>query len=310
MLSDIAFLLAGGVLLYLGGDWLVDGARGLAARFGVSPLFVGIVIMGFGTSAPEIVVTVDAALTGAHDVAMGNVIGSNIANLFLILAITAMLSPVMANPTIIRFDGPAMVLATFAFAALALDGLVGRLDATLLMTLALCYFWLRLRGDRSKTRNGNNDLEDAIEIPLTKSVLLAGAGIVALPCGAHIFLDGAVGLAVLLGVSEAIIGVSVVAMGTSLPELTACVVAAKKNRGDMALGNVLGSNVFNSTIVIGLAAFTTPIHVSSIFADRGLWLMILTALAAMVFLRTGYVLSRREGGVMLAGYVGILYLLY
>ncbi|MEO1249705.1 MAG: sodium:calcium antiporter, partial [Pseudomonadota bacterium] len=105
MLTDVGFLLAGAALLYLGGDWLVDGARGLAARFGVSPLFVGIVIMGFGTSAPEIVVTVDAALTGTHDVAIGNVVGSNIANLCLILAITALLSPVMANPTIIRLDG-------------------------------------------------------------------------------------------------------------------------------------------------------------------------------------------------------------
>ncbi len=309
MLTDVGFLLAGAALLYLGGDWLVDGARGLAARFGVSPLFVGIVIMGFGTSAPEIVVTVDAALTGSHDVAIGNVVGSNIANLCLILAITAMLSPVMANPTIIRFDGPAMVLATFAFAALALDGQVGRLDALVLMAAAFGYFWLRLHGDRSRDRSAE-ELDGAADMPAMRAAGLAVVGIIALPCGAHVFLDGAVGVAVLLGVSEAIIGVSLVALGTSLPELTACVMAARKNRGDMALGNVLGSNVFNSTIVIGIAATTAPIQVSAVFAEKGLWLMIATSLAAIVFLRTGYVLSRREGGVMLAGYGAILYLLY
>lgn len=302
MLFDLSLLVGGWLLLYVGGDWLVEGARGLAAHLGVSPIFIAIVVMGFGTSAPEIIVTVDAVLSDRSDVGLGNVVGSNIANLFLILAGTAVLAPMAITPGTWRVDGMAMLVATVGFAALAMDGLLSRFDAGLLIVAMVTYLCFRLHAD-------TNDGDHGDTVAYGKAAFLAAGGIILLPVGAHIFVEGAVNIATRFGVSDAIIGLTLVAIGTSLPELTASLSAARKGRADMALGNILGSGVFNSTIVIGSAALLVPITIPPIFLDRGLWLMIAVAVITIVFLRTGYRLGRREGAVMLAGYATIMYLM-
>lgn len=299
MTFDIALLLVGGALLFYGGDWLVDGAKAIADRLRVSPMLVAIVLMGFGTSAPELFLSVDAVLADRHAIAVGNVVGSNIANLLLVLALTAVLSPVAVAQGTLRTDGAAMLLATVAFAFVAVDGLITLLDGAILILGMIAYLVLRCRTDCGCDDTG-------LPLPVMKSSLLVGAGIVALPSGAHAFVEGAAGLAASIGVSEAVIGMTVVAIGTSLPELAACVVAALKRQADMALGNILGSNVFNSTIVIGAAAFAGPVEVAGVFIDRGLWIMIAATVVTLVLLRTDRQLDRREGMAMLAAYLALV----
>lgn len=305
MLFHLSYLLIGGVLLYFGGDWIVDGARGLAARMRISPLLVSMVLIGFGTSAPELFVGVKAVNYGHFDIAMGNVVGSNIANLLLVLALTAVIAPIATTRRLLWVDGGAALAATAAFILACLDGEVSRIEAGLLIAGLLVFVFFRLKADQV-TGDGETD-EDLFDIP--KALLFAVLGLVALPVGAHLFVIGAVGSAVYMGVPEAVIGLTVVAIGTSLPEMAACLCAAAKKQSDMAIGNILGSNVFNSTVVVGVASLFVPMQVSERFVASDLWLMLGFTLAALYMMRTAFQLSRVEGGLMLAAYTGYLWLL-
>ena len=305
MLFHLSYLLIGGVLLYFGGDWIVDGARGLAARMRISPLLVSMVLIGFGTSAPELFVGVKAVNYGHFDIAMGNVVGSNIANLLLVLALTAVIAPIATTRRLLWVDGGAALAATVAFILACLDGEVSRIEAGLLIAGLLVFVFFRLKADQV-TGDGETD-EDLFDIP--KALLFVVLGLVALPVGAHLFVIGAVGSAVYMGVPEAVVGLTVVAIGTSLPEMAACLCAAAKKQSDMAIGNILGSNVFNSTVVVGVASLFVPMQVSERFVASDLWLMLGFTLAALYMMRTAFQLSRVEGGLMLAAYTGYLWLL-
>lgn len=296
MVIDLLFLVAGCTLLYFGGDWLVDGVSGLANRLRVSPIIVAFVVMGFGTSAPELFVAVNSTLAGAHDIAMGNIVGSNIANLFLVLALTALVRPLIVDPGVMKVDGGAMLIAALALWLVAFNGTVGRVEGALLVAAMLGYVAMRWHSLREAA-----DAEDDSPA-LTTTVFLSLLALAALPAGAHLFVEGARSIATQLGVSEAVIGLTVVAIGTSLPELAACLAAALRQQAGMILGGILGSNVFNSTVVLGGAALLVPINVSGAFLTGWIPVMVAASIVALALLRTGFILSRKEAGFMLATY--------
>lgn len=304
MLFHMSHLLIGGVLLYFGGDWIVDGARSLAVRMRISPMLVSMVLIGFGTSAPELFVGIKAVNNGHFDIAMGNVIGSNIANLLLVLALTALITPIATTRRILWVDGGAALAATFGFILVCLDGEISRIEAIVLIAALLVFVFYRLKADVIEDDDESDELFD-----MPKAGLLAVLGLIALPVGAHLFVVGAVGSATYMGVPEAVIGLTVVAIGTSLPEMAACLSAAAKKQRDMAIGNILGSNVFNSTVVVGGASLFVPMQVSERFLASDLWLMLAFTLVALILMRTAFQLSRIEGGLMLAAYTGYLWLL-
>lgn len=296
MFINLFFLVAGCTLLYFGGDWLVDGISGLAKRLRVSPIIVAFVVMGFGTSAPELFVAINSAFAGAPDIAIGNIVGSNIANLFLVLALTALVRPLAVDPSVMKIDGSAMLTAALALWVVSLDGNVGRIEGVILVTAMLSYVAIRWHNLWQAT----DAEEDGPSI--FKALLLSLLALIALPVGAHLFVEGARNFATQLGVSEAIIGLTVVAIGTSLPELAACMAAALRKQADMILGGILGSNVFNSTVVLGVTALLVPINISGTFLTGWIPIMVAASIATLVLLRTGFVLSRKEAGFMLAAY--------
>lgn len=301
LLENVAYLLIGGLLLYYGGDWIVDGARSLAERLHVSPLLVSMVLIGFGTSAPELFVSMRAVTFGHFDISMGNVVGSNIANLLLVLALSAVIAPIATTRRLLWIDGGAALVASLAFVLVCLDGEVGRVEATAMIVALFAFIFYRLKVDQAD----DDEDEETIETP--KAIALTVLGLIALPAGAHLFVAGAVGSATYMGVPEAVIGLTVVAVGTSLPEMAACLSAAAKKRNDMAIGNILGSNVFNCTIVVGGASLLAPMQVSDRFLTSDLWLMLAFTFCALYMMRTAFQLSRVEGGIMLAVYAGYLW---
>ncbi len=298
MLLDIGFLVVGCGLLFLGGDWLVDGVSCLSKRLKVSPILIAFVLVGFGTSAPELFVAIDAVLSDVPDIAMGNIVGSNIANLLLVLALTAIISPLVVDPETLRIDGGVILAGAVALWGVTLDGVVSRLDAVLLIIGMVSYLLMRWHSLQE-------DLDDNNEQPISKAILLAVLVLAALPLGANLFVNGASNIAAELGVSEAIIGLTIVALGTSLPEIAVSIVAALRRECSMVLGGILGSNVFNGTIVLGGAALFRPIVVADPFLTVWIPIMIAVSVLALILLRTGHLLTRPEGFAMLAVYLGI-----
>lgn len=300
MLLDILSILGGGGLLYFGGDWLVDGVSRLAYRLNVPAVMVALIVMGFGTSAPELVVAINAMLAGTPDIAMGNVLGSNIANLLLVLALAALVTPMAIDRDVLRIDGTAMLIAALALWMSAYDGTISRLDAALLVLGMLAYLGARWRSLDDEAAAPNLSREGMLH-----TLGITAAALLALPVGAHFFVAGAANIATTLGVSEALIGLTVVAIGTSLPEIATCLVAAMRKEAEMILGGVLGSNVFNGTVVIAGAAAVGTIPVAEVFQSFWLPVMVGASLVTILFLRTGFQLSRLEAMVMLALYGGI-----
>lgn len=297
---DLLFLALGGALLFYGGDWLVAGIERLAEVLRVPPVIIAFVVMGFGTSAPELFVAVNAILADAPDIAMGNVVGSNIANLLLVLAIAALIAPLAIDGNVLRLDGGAMLAGALALGLVALDGVVSRIDAALLVLGMLVYLGMRWR---TLPRTGGDD--GLPQGGLLVAAVWCGVALIALPTGAHLFIEGAIGLAARLGASEALIGLTVVAVGTSLPEMASCFAAALRRQSGMIIGGILGSNVFNGTIVLGAAAIVEPITVADEFIVFWIPVAIAASGASLVFLRTGFFLSRREAILMLVGYAAI-----
>jgi len=292
-----------------GGDGLVRGAVALAERLGISPLIIGVTLIGFGTSAPELAACIDAALTGAPGIAVGNVIGSNIANVLLILAIGALIKPIIAQPKALRRDGPVLLVSALICLAIVISGHIGRgLGAALLVGL-VGYLILATLDDRGQGAATNDDAladTDARPSALTFNLLLAGFGLAGVLLGAHLLVAGAVDLAGRLGVSEAVIGLTVVAIGTSMPELATTVIASIKRQGEMAFGNVIGSNIFNSLGIFGATALVQPIGVPAEVAAFDIWVMLGATAALLVFAITHWRISRREGAVLLLGYVAYI----
>ena len=329
---DLAFIAAGVALLYLGGEWLVGGATALARRFGVSPLVVGLTVVAFGTSSPELAATMVAAMRGVPEVALGNVLGSNIANLGLILGVSALLHPLTAELRFLFREIPFMVLAGALMYPLAVNGVYGRGDAVLLLALLALYLGVllveskrdagaRVEAEFAKEYGGEAGNSEAPETrggeprieggrPAWLSTVMIVAGIVLLTGGAHVLVEGAVGVARVFGVPEKVVGISLVALGTSLPELAACVVAAARKEADIVLGNLVGSNVFNVLAILGITALVKPLPVVLADITADYFVMMVFSLLLLPILGLRKRIARAEGLLLAAGYVAYIAYLY
>ena len=309
-MTESILLVAGGlVLLAIGGELLVRGAVGMAARLGISPLLAGLTIVGFGTSMPELATSVQAAMAGSPGIAVGNVVGSNIANILFILGVSALILPLTVNPKSFKRDsialGGSAVLATGA----VLLGVIGLVTGVILVACLVGYIWYAYKSesaaDDDERHRHEAEAEDRPVPPDTGPVILGGmiiAGLAAAIFGAGWLVDGATVLATAAGVSESVIGLTVVAIGTSLPELIACVVAVLRKHADVALGNVVGSNIYNVLGILGATAIIQPIEVPAEIAAFDIWVMRGVTALLIVQLRSGWKLTRTEGALLVLLY--------
>ncbi|MEX2481935.1 MAG: calcium/sodium antiporter [Gammaproteobacteria bacterium] len=295
-------------LLYFGGEWLVRGAAAVAAEFGISPLAIGLTVVAFGTSAPELVVSLQAALSGASDIAVGNVVGSNIANIGLILGIAAVIQPLQVHANIIRVDAPLMIAASLLMLALLANGAVSRIEGVLLFAGLCAYVGYTLWQSRRETIavqaefDAGNPRDQGSTL---HHVLFIAIGLAALVGGGKALVAAAVTIAAGFGVSEAVIGLTIVAIGTSAPELAASTVAALRGQGDIALGNVIGSNLFNILGILGVTAIVSPLPRGGVdWVTLGI--MLAFALVLWPFAWSQRRLVRLEGIALLAAYAGYI----
>lgn len=304
MVVNLLLVVLGLALLVKGADWLIDGAGHLALRFGLSPLVVGLTIVAFGTSAPEMAAAVAFALDGKTGTVTGTVVGSNIANLCLILGLTALVKPVHCRKRFLRVEVPLLMVVT-VIAALALkDGVVSRLDAVIGLVLIVAYTLRGLSDKRELQHEVEEELGDTAHAPPAwKSSLLVALGVGLLVGGAKLLVDAVSDIALSLGVPEFVIGLTMVAFGTSLPELATSVRAALRGHSDIALGNVIGSNVFNLLAVLGLGGLIRPLEVPQGVIDRDLWIMLAATAALAPITLTGKRVNRVEGGLLVAAYL-------
>tara|TARA_R110001583_G_scaffold50919_2_gene158913 strand:+ start:1354 stop:2292 length:939 start_codon:yes stop_codon:yes gene_type:complete len=309
-MQDILFIVLGLVLLIAGGNWLLKAAVALSLKLNVPKIVIGMTVVSFATSAPELIVSVNAALEGFPDLALGNVVGSNIANLGLVLAITVILGSIEVRKSFYTTDWPVMMLASFLFFVfIYFDGELQRYEGFIMFLVLFVFLVYLLRFQ--KTAVVDELPEDDVPLPLYKTVLFLGLGGLALWGGSELLIKGAVGLATFYGVSERVIAVTVVSIGTSIPELAASVIAVLKKEKAISLGNLIGSNIFNLLAVLGITSMITPIKV----LDQGLltndifWMLGTSFLILpLVFLPKGLRLGWRDGAILLSVYVLFVYL--
>jgi len=314
-MSDWLRVLAGGALLYFGAEWLVRGASSLALALRIPQLIVGLTIVAYGTSAPEAIVESTAAANGLGAVAFGDALGSNTANIGLILGVAALIRPARVSGTLARRELPMLLAGAAVVPLLMLDGVVSRFEAVVLLLVAVTYTALMVRAARAASALADATVEtmvtgaaaDAAGAPAPRGALgslaTAGVGLAVLLVGGNLLVGGAVSVARVLGMSERLVGVTIVAIGTSLPELVTSAVAARRGHSDIAVGNVVGSNIFNIFLCVGVAALFGPVGAPL----RAAWfevgaLVLMTSVAAWL-IRSERTLSRREGAAMLALYV-------
>lgn len=305
---DLLWMVGGFALLYVGAEWLVRGGAALALRAGLTPLVVGLTVVAFGTSSPELLVSLQAAFAGSPSLAIGNVVGSNICNVALVLGLSALVRPIRIQAQLLRLDVPVVIGCSLLLVAFLGDGQLVRWEAALLVTGLVAYTTFNVWLARRESRAVQAEFDEAVpapEGPWWKDALRTAGGLLLLAFGASWFVQGAVGLATLFGVSEAVIGLTVVAIGTSLPELATSVVAASRGEGDIAAGGVIGSNIFNILCILGLTALILPLSTGGVGATD-LWVMTGLAAALLPLMRTGLYVNRVEGGALLVAYAGYL----
>lgn len=306
ILSVISFVV-GIVLVILGADWLTKGASALARRFNMSELLIGLTIVAIGTSLPELVISTGSALKGSPGLALGNVIGSNIFNGMLILGVTALLCPIKFNAKMLTREIPFNLLATVALILVSGSMLVGGAPGEMITRyggmILLCFLAVFVRYTFSITNEGGDD-ERVEVLPMWKVVLFIATGLAALIFGGNLFVDGATEIARVLGLSEAVIGITIVSAGSSLPELAVSVSAARKGNVGIALGNVLGSNILNIFFILGVSATITPISLDG-FSFVDYYVLLASSLLIYAVARFGgkAVINRFEGALLVAGYV-------
>lgn len=312
-LMTFVYLIAGLVLLVAGAEVLVRGAARLAAQFGIPPLIIGLTVVAFGTSAPEMAVSVQSAFAGQGDIAVGNVVGSNIFNVLFILGLSALITPMLVSRQLIRLDVPIMIGASLLAWFLAMDEQYGRLDGLLLFSGVLTYTgFLIFSSLRTRNSGASEEFEDEYGIheaagrfTTLRHLAFIAVGLVLLVYGSGLLVDGAVTLAKALGLSELVIGLTIIAAGTSLPEVATSIIAACKGERDIAVGNVVGSNIFNLLAVLGLASLVspTPLSVSANAIAFDYPVMIAVAVACLPIFFAGYCIRRWEGALLFAYYL-------
>jgi len=309
ILQVLAFT-AGLALLAGGANALVRGAVRLAALTGLSAVVIGLTVVAFGTSAPELAVSLAAALAGSPEIAIGNVVGSNIFNLLVVLGLTAVIIPLPVASTLVRIDVPILIAVSLGFIALAANGILGRIEGAILFGAVVAYtiFAVRvsIREPAVVEREAAEYLGKGGQRIWVQALLIA-AGLLLLVAGARLMVYAAVQIATAMGMSQAVIGLTIVAAGTSLPEIATSVVAALRREPDIAVGNIVGSNIFNLLAIVGLTALVHPIAVAPVFLQRDLWVMLAVTVAMLPIIVTGRKVVRWEGVLLLAGYAGYLY---
>lgn len=311
MSIEIALFLASGLAaLFIGAEGLIRGASALALRIGIAPLVVGLTVVAFGTSTPELVVSLKAAMIGNSSIALGNAVGSNIANIALILGISALVRPLDVHASIIRREIPIMIGASFLLVLLLLDGELGPVDGLIFVVGIVIYTAVNVMlARKEKNAEVDQEFKEGLKTGLggPVSVMLVAGGLGLMILGASLFVNSSIAVAKAIGVSDAVIGLTIVAAGTSLPELVTAVVAAYRNKPDIAIGNVVGSNIFNILGILGLAALMMPVSSSGMNAfDYGA--MIVAAMLLLPLSKTGARISRLEGLLLVLGYSAYIYL--
>lgn len=316
ILIQSLILLGGLILILLGANYLVDGASSVAKKFGISEFIIGLTIVGIGTSTPEMVISYLSAFQGNTDLAIGNVIGSNILNTLLILGITALISPIVITRDNLKKDIPINIAVTMLLIFLGMnfsifgvgEDSLSRVDGIILLAIFVWYFWSSFKSDKSAT--DEEDGEDIAERKTWLSALMIAGGLAALVIGGRVFVNSATTLAKILGISEKFIAVTIVAAGTSMPELATSIVAALKGRGQLALGNVLGSNIFNILLILGGSALIHPLSFASMTTiDLGIVMVCTIFIFLSAFLFKKKELDRVEGAIFIlmeAGYMWYL----
>jgi len=319
MALNILFCLMGFVMLYYGAEWLVKGSSSLARSLGITPIVIGLTVVAFGTSAPEFVVSLTSSIKDKSMIAVGNVVGSNICNIALVLGMAALFQPITSDKSVVKRDIPIMLAISLYLLVLSLNSMLGRIEGATLFVGIILYtlfnYFIAMKEIKQKS-NGEvlaiaGEVEE-IEFVTSrqKQIVLIVVGIIGVVAGAQVVVDSAVKIMQILGVSEKFIGLTIVAFGTSLPELATSVVAALRKEMDISIGNLVGSNVFNIMSVLGVASLVRPIPIPGGFIESGLiidyFVMMLTSFLPWLMMRKTYTVTRQGGLILLLCYVGYL----
>ena len=312
MLINIILLIVGLFVLILGGDFLVRGASNIALRVHISPLVVGLTIVAFGTSAPEMLISVQSAMAGSPDLAMGNVVGSNICNLALVLGVTTLIGPINVQSDSMRIDWPVAMGSAILLYFISREGYINRIEGFIFFGLIVAYTVYIIRKSRKETK-ALRELEADLQLPDSdsasywKDLLFLAIGSLGLYYGSDWFVGGAQEMARYLGVTERVIGITVLALGTSLPELVTSIVASLKRETDLALGNLMGSNIFNILSILGVTSIITDIKVSMEIVNHDMLPMMAITLLILPMMVSGKQISRLEGGILVSIYLYYTY---
>ena len=300
ILFQFLLLAVGFVMLIKGADWFVDGSSGIATKFGIPQLVIGLTIVAMGTSAPEAAVSISAAFSGNADITIGNIVGSNILNILIILGLSSVIVPIAVAPSTIRIETPFMIAITVVMLLLGLDGVISLIDGIVFLVLFAAYlaylFWMA-----KKDKNKESEDEATKNISVVKAIIFAVIGLVLIVFGSNVTVDAATKIAQAVGVSERFIGLTIVALGTSLPELFTSVTAARKGNADIAIGNIVGSNIFNILFVVGISAIIIPVPFDPKFIFDSIIAIAAGVLLLLCCLWTKK-LKRWAGITMLLGY--------
>ncbi len=307
MITNITLLILSLFALYIGAGWLVKGSSGLATKANISQLVIGLTIVAFGTSAPELVVSLNATLNGEGDIALGNIIGSCIFNIAAILGISAAIYPLQAKHQLTRIDIPVLIIITALFIGLFWDGTLGRLEGIIFITGIILYTLFSLYFSRKQKENKEPEIKELKQDsgPWYNDVIYIIGGLAVLVFASDLLVENAVSVAQSLGVSEAVIGLTIVAAGTSVPELATSIVSALKKNSDIAVGNIVGSNIFNILMIAGTTATVHPI-VSENVNHIDLLVMSVLTLLLLPLAKSGLKISRAEGWLLIIIYIGYL----
>lgn len=299
ILLQILLLVVGFALLIKGADWFVDGSSGIATKFGIPQLVIGLTIVAMGTSAPEAAVSISAALKGNADITIGNIVGSNILNILIILGISSVIVPIAVAPSTIKIETPFMLVITGIMLLLGLDGTISLIDGIIFLALFvtyLVYLFMMAKKDKDKQQE-----EEGKSLSIPKAIIFAIVGLAMIVLGSNVTVDAATAIAQAIGLSERFIGLTIVALGTSLPELFTSVAAARKGNADIAIGNIVGSNIFNILFVIGISALIVPVPFASNFIFDSIVAIIAGVILLACCIKTKE-LRRWAGILMLLGY--------
>ena len=311
MVTTIALLIIGLIILIVGGDYLVRGSSSIALRLHLSPLVVGLTIVAFGTSAPELVISIQSALKGSPDITMGNVVGSNICNLALVLGLTAVISPVRVQSNSIKVDWPVTMGASILLYFMVREGFLNALEGLIMIICLSLYLFFTIKQSRKenmamKTKE-KDDIPDAPSKQIWKDIVFILIGCIGLYYGSEWFVGSAKALAINLGVEERVVGLTIVAFGTSLPELVTAAVASYKGQTDLALGNLMGSNIFNILSILGITSVIKTIHVHDVILHKDIIWMLLITLMILPLMIIRREVGRVDGLILLTVYSVYIY---